>query len=161
VLQSIRDDGDGESIAPDIIDRQTDSIDSNGAFPHQQWSHRSRDGEANDGKLAFCAHRYDLCDAVYVSSDEMAAETISKTHGTLEIDGAAQRQFLQARPLQSFRRNVYGEGLGRFSHNRQTGTIHSDARAVRHPAHRQFGCHRQHSRITFNPQRCDFADVFD
>ena len=56
VLQSIRDNGDGESTAPAIINRQTDSIDGDGTLAHEQWSHHGRDGKADDGKLAFCAH---------------------------------------------------------------------------------------------------------
>jgi hypothetical protein len=56
VLQSIRDNGDGKSTAPAIVDRQTDAIHGDGTLAHEQWSHYGGDGKADDGKLAFCAH---------------------------------------------------------------------------------------------------------
>src|SRR5918996_2416293 len=132
VPQSEWDNCHGKAPAAAFVHGQADAVYSNGSLGDEQGSQLRRHTKREKGKFPSGLDRFYAADAIDVTGDPMAAQSILQPQRAFKINQAPSSKYRQARALERFGGYVHRKAALAFFYQRQTRAVDGDARPKFH-----------------------------
>src|SRR5690606_7420834 len=128
-LEGVRNQTDAEARTVDIVDRETDAVDGDGALARDVAGELSRHFERDSMGPTVVLHAHHLGDAVDMARDVMPPERLPRTERLLEIYSRSFAELTERRDAQCLPRDIRREARAFDARRREAASVHADAAA--------------------------------